>query len=93
MEVEPLLMNTVCDLAIEIDRTARLEVMESVLQALHCFYSQETVGKTSRKAAQWVRQLRTSQHTFERQWRKRLTPRVLYPVSSKMLALFCLARN
>jgi len=30
-------MNTVCDLAIEIDRTARLEVMESVLQTLHCF--------------------------------------------------------
>lgn len=30
MEVEPLLVNTVCDLAIEIDRTARLEVMESV---------------------------------------------------------------
>lgn len=92
VEVEPLLMNTVCNLAIEIDRAARLEVMESVLGALHCFYSLETVGKTSRKTAQWVPQA-TSQHTFERQWRKRLTPRVLYPVSSKMHALFCLARN
>lgn len=54
VEVEPLLMNTVCNLAIEIDGAARLEVMESVLRASHCFYSLETAGKTSRKTAQWV---------------------------------------